>query len=75
MLIFDKLFALLKKLGMTIRELAEQAGISEATLRRMRLNSLRLKNDPYYPSSASLTQICRVLHCRFSDILDYVPLP
>lgn len=73
MLIFDKLFALLKKLGIPIKALAAATGIAESTFRRMRRNSLHLKKA-YDPSASCLFRICSVLHCRVMDIAEYEPV-
>lgn len=74
MFIFDKLFALLEQLNLSLKEFARMADISESTLRRMRQVSLNVDSEPYCPSGTVLSHICNALHCKLSDISEFIPL-
>ena len=50
------------------------ADISESTLRRMRQVSLNVDSEPYCPSGTVLSHICNALHCKLSDISEFIPL-
>lgn len=63
---YKKLFKLLIDREMKIKDLATQAGISQATLAKM-------KKDGATVSSDVLIKICVALGCTIDDILDIVP--
>lgn len=63
---YKKLFKMLIDREMKIKELAENAGISPATLAKM-------KKDGVTVSSDVLIKICTALGCTIDDILDIVP--
>ena len=62
---YDKLFHLLIDKRMSNSELKEKAGFSANIITRLK------RND--YVSIESIEKICRVLHCRVDDILEFVP--
>ena len=63
---YKKLFKLLIDREMKSKELAAKAGISPATLAKM-------KKDGAVVSSEVLVKICVALGCTIDDILDIVP--
>ena len=63
---YKRLFKLLIDREMKSKELAEKAGISQATLAKM-------KKDGATISSDVLVKICTALDCTVDDIMDIVP--
>ena len=63
---YKKLFKLLIDREMKSKDLAEKAGISPATLAKM-------KKDGATVSSDVLVKICTALECKLDDIVDIVP--
>lgn len=63
---YKKLFKLLIDREMKIKELAERADISQATLAKM-------KKDGATISSDVLVKICTALHCTMDDIVEIIP--
>ena len=63
---YKKLFKLLIDREMKIKDLAEKAGVSQATLAKM-------KKDGASVSSDVLVKICTALNCEIGVILDIVP--
>lgn len=63
---YKKLFKMLIDREMKSKELAEKAGISPATLAKM-------KKDGVTVSSDVLIKICTALGCTMDDILDIIP--
>jgi len=63
---YKKLFKMLIDREMKSKELAERAGISPATLAKM-------KKDGATVSSDVLVKICTALECTLDDIVDIVP--
>ncbi len=63
---YKKLFKLLIDREMKIKDLAEKAGVSQATLAKM-------KKDGASVSSDVLVKICTALNCEIGDILEIVP--
>ena len=63
---YKRLFKLLIDREMKIKELAEKAGISQATLAKM-------KKDGATVSSDVLVKICTALDCTVNEIMDIVP--
>ena len=62
---YKKLFKLLIDREMKCKELAEKAGISQATLTKM-------KKDGAVVSSEVLVKICAALECKMDDIVDII---
>ena len=62
---YKRLFKLLIDREMKIKELAEQAGISQATLAKM-------KKDGATISSDVLVKICTALNCTLDDIVEII---
>ena len=63
---YKKLFKMLIDREMKSKELAEKAGISPATLAKM-------KKDGATISSDVLVKICTALDCKLDDIVEIVP--
>ena len=63
---YKKLFKLLIDREMKIKELAEKAGVSQATLAKM-------KKDGASVSSDVLVKICTALNCTVDDIMEILP--
>lgn len=63
---YKKLFKLLIDREMKIKDLAEKAGISQATLAKM-------KKDGASVSSDVLVKICTALNCTMDDIVEIIP--
>ncbi len=62
---YKKLFKLLIDKELKIKDLAVKAGISQATLAKM-------KKDGATVSSDVLVKICTALGCNFNDIMEIV---
>ena len=63
---YKKLFKLLIDREMKSKELAAKAGISPATLAKM-------KKDGATVSSDVLVKICTALECKLDDVVEIVP--
>ena len=63
---YKKLFKILIDREMKSKDLAEKAGISPATLAKM-------KKDGATISSDVLVKICTALNCTVDDIMDIIP--
>lgn len=62
---YKKLFHLLIDRDMSLADLQRQAGYSANI-------STRLRNDTYI-SLESVEKICRVLHCKMDEIIEFIP--
>ena len=65
MIIFDKLWEVMKENGVTTYQLREKCGIDSKTIRRLRANDNM--------ETKTLNKLCSVLGCRLEDIAEYVP--
>lgn len=65
MIIFDKLWDVMKENGVTTYQLREKCGIDSKTIRRLRANDNM--------ETKTLNKLCSVLDCRLEDIAEYVP--
>ena len=65
MIIFDKLWEVMKENGVTTYQLREKCGIDSKTIRRLRANDNM--------ETKTLNKLCSVLDCRLEDIAEYVP--
>lgn len=63
MIVFDKLWTVMEKQGVTTYQLREQCGIDSKTIRRLRANENM--------ETKTLNKLCCVLHCRLEDIAEY----
>lgn len=62
---YKKLFKLLIDREMKIKDLAEQAGVSQATLAKMKKDGVSVNSDV-------LIKICTALGCTLDDIVEIV---
>ena len=65
MIIFDKLWEVMKENGVTTYHLREKCGIDSKTIRRLQANDNM--------ETKTLNKLCSVLDCRLEDIAEYVP--
>lgn len=63
---YKKLFKLLIDREMKIKELAEKAGVSQATLAKMKKDGVSVSTDV-------LVKICTALNCTVDDIMAILP--
>lgn len=64
MIIFDRLWDIMEKKGITTYVLREKCGIDSKTIRRLRANE--------NIETKTLNKLCAVLECRLEDIAEYV---
>jgi len=65
LIIFDKLWIVMKEKGISTYQLREKCGIDSKTVRRLRANDNM--------ETKTLNKLCAVLDCRLEDIAEYVP--
>ena len=65
MIIFDKLWDVMKMKGVSTYQLREKCGIDSKTVRRLKANDNM--------ETKTLNKLCTVLDCRLEDIAEYVP--
>lgn len=65
MIIFDKLWVVMKQKGISTYLLREKCGIDSKTIRRLKANDNM--------ETKTLNKLCAVLECRLEDIAEYVP--
>ena len=63
MIIFDKLWVLMKKKGVSTYQLRERCGIDSKTKRRLRANENM--------ETKTLDKLCAALDCKLEDIAEY----
>lgn len=64
MIVFDRLWVLLKEKGISTYRLREDSGIDGKTIRRLKANDNM--------ETKTLNRICEVLDCKLEDIAEYV---
>jgi len=65
LIIFDKLWSVMKEKGISTYQLREKCGIDSKTVRRLRANDNM--------ETKTLNKLCAVLDCRLEDIAEYIP--
>lgn len=65
MIIFDRLWEIMEKKGLSTYYLREHCGIDNKTIRRLRANQDM--------ETKTLSKICTVLNCKLEDIVEYIP--
>lgn len=65
MIVFDKLWVVMKEKGVSTYLLREKCGIDSKTIRRLRANDNM--------ETKTLNKLCAVLDCRLEDIAEYLP--
>lgn len=63
MIVFDKLWIIMEKRGITTYQLREKCGIDSKTIRRLRAND--------NTETKTLNKLCNALHCKLEDIAEY----
>ena len=64
-IIFDKLWDVMREKGVSTYQLREKCGIDSKTVRRLRANDNM--------ETKTLNKLCSALNCRLEDIAEYVP--
>ena len=64
-IIFDKLWDVMKEKGVSTYQLREKCGIDSKTVRRLRANDNM--------ETKTLNKLCSALDCRLEDIAEYIP--
>ena len=65
MIVFDKLWDVMKKKGISTYQLREKCGIDSKTIRRLRANDNM--------ETKTLNKLCSALECTLEDIAEYIP--
>ena len=65
MIVFDKLWSVMREKGVSTYQLREKCGIDSKTVRRLRTNDNM--------ETKTLNKLCTELDCRLEDIAEYVP--
>lgn len=65
MIVFDRLWDVMKEKNISTYLLREKCGIDSKTVRRLRANDNM--------ETKTLNKLCAVLDCRLEDIAEYVP--
>lgn len=65
MIVFDKLWGVMKEKGVSTYLLREKCGIDSKTIRRLRANDNM--------ETKTLNKLCAVLDCSLEDIAEYLP--
>ena len=65
MIIFDKLWDVMKEKDVSTYWLREKCGIDSKTIRRLRANDNM--------ETKTLNKLCAALDCRLEDIAEYIP--
>ena len=63
MIVFDRLWVMMERRGVTTYQLREKCGIDSKTVRRLRANENM--------ETKTLNKLCSVLKCRLEDIAEY----
>jgi len=63
MIVFDKLWVVMKQKGVSTYQLREKCGIDSKTVRRLRANE--------NTETKTLDKLCSALSCELSDIAEY----
>lgn len=63
MIVFDKLWEVMKEKGFSTYRLREQCGIDSKTIRRLKANDNM--------ETKTLDKLCTALNCRLEDIAEY----
>lgn len=65
MIVFDKLWGVMKEKGVSTYWLREKCGIDNKTIRRLRANDNM--------ETKTLNKLCIALNCRLEDIAEFIP--
>lgn len=64
MVVFDKLWILMKKKGISTYKLRERCGIDSKTIRRLKANE--------NVETKTLDKLCTALNCKLEDIAEFI---
>ena len=64
MVVFDKLWILMKKKGISTYKLREYCGIDSKTIRRLKANE--------NVETKTLDKLCTALNCKLEDIAEFI---
>lgn len=64
MIVFDRLWNLMKEKGVSTYKLREECGIDSKTIRRLKANE--------NIETKTIDKLCRALDCRIQDIVEYI---
>lgn len=64
MIIFDRLWVVMERRGVSTYQLRESCGIDSKTIRRLKANENM--------ETKTLNKLCAVLGCRLEDIAEYI---
>ncbi len=64
MIVFDRLWDVMKAKGVSTYQLRENCGFDSKTIRRLRANENM--------ETKTLNKLCAVLRCRLEDIAEYI---
>ena len=65
MIIYDRLWRIIKERNLSTYYLREQCGIDNKTVQRLRANENM--------ETKTLNKLCAVLDCKLEDIAEYIP--
>lgn len=65
MIVFDRLWKMMKQRGVSTYQLRERGGIDSKTVRRLRANDNM--------ETKTLNKLCAAPSCRIEDIMEYIP--
>ena len=65
MIVFDRLWDVMRENGVSTYQLREKCGIDSKTIRRLRANDNM--------ETKTLNKLCSVLDCKLEDIAEYIP--
>jgi len=65
MIVFNKLWDVMKQKNVTTYQLREKSGIDSKTIRRLKANENM--------ETKTLDKLCTVLNCRLEDIAEFIP--
>ena len=65
MIVFNKLWEMMDKHGVSTYQLREKCGIDSKTVRRLRANENM--------ETRTLNKLCTALECKLEDIAEYIP--
>ena len=65
MIVFDKLWDVMREKGVSTYYLREKSGIDTKTVRRLRANENM--------ETRTLNKLCTALECKLEDIAEYIP--
>ena len=63
MIVFDKLWMVMKEKGISTYQLREKCGIDSKTIRRLKAND--------NTETKTLDKICQALNCKIEDIVEF----